>query len=172
MERQQAKRLEGEAVEADILMEKEVLPYPFGSPRDILTAFFRQKLKIFIIFVGIFLAVVGWVLNQDILYDAHSTLILKFGREHIFRPEVGKVDQIVRYSETAAVEAERQIIQSKDLAKRVVEIVGVENLYPELLGPSGEVKPWMLNVAAAKFSSRLLAIPSKGTNLIEIVFSP
>jgi len=162
--------VQGAEVEAEIVMEKESLPYPFGSPRDILTAFFRQKLKILIAFIAIFLAVAGWVYSRDILYEAHSTLILKFGREHIFRPEVGKVDQIIRYDETAAVEAERQIILSKDLVRRVVAVMGVKNLYPELLGSSGQVKPWMIDVAATKFIGKLDAIPSKGTNLLEIVF--
>ncbi len=157
-------------MEADIFIEKELLPYPFGSPRDILTAFFRQKIKILIVFIAIFLAVVGWVYSQDILYEARATLVLKFGREHIFRPEVGKVDQIVRYDERAAVEAERQIILSKDLARRVVQVMGVENLYPEMLGPSGKNSPRKIENAAVRFVGKLDAIPTSGTNLIQIVF--
>jgi len=157
-------------METEAISENELLPYPFGSPRDILTAFFRQKLKILIVFIAIFLAVAGWVYSQEILYGANTTLVLKFGREHIFRPEVGKVDQIVRYDEKAAVEAERQIIQSKDLARRVVQVMGVENLYPELLGPSGKVKPSKIEVAASKFVGKLETFSDKGTNLIEIVF--
>jgi len=157
-------------METEVAVEKEVLPYPFGSPRDILTALFRQKLKILIVFIAIFLAVAGWVYSKDILYGAHSTLVLKFGREHIFRPEVGKVNQIVRYDEKAAVAAERKIILSKDLARRVVQVMGVENLYPELLGPSGKVKPWKIEVAASKFVGNLETSSPKGTNLIGISF--
>ncbi|MEX2493180.1 MAG: hypothetical protein WD425_15615 [Nitrospirales bacterium] len=152
------------------LFERELLPYPFGSARDILTALFRHKLKIVIVFIAIFLAAALWIYSEDTLYDAHATLVLKFGREHIFRPEVGNVDQIVRYDETAAVESERKIIQSVDLARRVVQAMGVENLYPEMLEHSGKVTPRMIERAAHKFSGKLESIPTKGTNLIEIVF--
>ncbi len=76
-------------METEVAAAKELLPYPFGSPRDILTALFRQKLKILIGFIAIFLAVAGWVYSKETLYEAEATIILKFGRENIFRPEVG-----------------------------------------------------------------------------------
>jgi uncharacterized protein involved in exopolysaccharide biosynthesis len=157
-------------METEIVDEKEVLPYPLGSPRDILTALFRQKNKIILLFIATVVGAAGWVYSQPTLYDAHATLVLKFGREHIFRPEVGKVDQIVRYDERAAVESERKIIQSKDLARRVVQGMGVENLYPELLRSSGEVTQRTIESAASKLLGKLETIPTKGTNLIDIVF--
>jgi len=157
-------------METEFMTEKELLPYPFGSPRDILTALFRHKLKIVIVFISIFLAAAQWIYSEDTLYDAHATLVLKFGREHIFRPEVGDVGEIVRYDEGAAVESERKIIQSIDLLTRVVKAMGVENLYPELLEPSGKVTQRKIENAASKFKGKLESIPTKGTNLIEIVF--
>ena len=161
-------------METEFRTEKELLPYPFGSPRDILTALFRHKLKILIVFIAIFLTAAEWIYSKPTLYDAHATLVLKFGREHIFRPEVGKVDQIIRYDEGAAVESERKIIQSMDLARRVVQTMGIENLYPKLLGPSGKVTERKMkrkiDQAATKFLFKLQTIPTPGTNLIEIVF--
>ncbi len=157
-------------METEVLTEKETLPYPFGSPRDLLTAFFRQKSKIFLVFVVLFSGGAGWILSQDTLYDAHATLVLKFGREHIFRPEVGQANQIVRFDQEAAVESERKIIGSPDLIRRVVESIGVENLYPDLLRSSGKVQPWQIEVATSKFMGNLESLSEKGTNLVEIIF--
>ena len=157
-------------METEVMTEREVLPYPFGSARDILTALFRHKLKIVVVFIAIVLVAAQWIYSEQTIYDAHATLVLKFGREHIFRPEVGNVDQIIRYDERAAVESERKIIQSLDLAKRVVRAMGVENLYPELIGSSGKVTERTIERAAQKFSFKLESIPTPGTNLIEIVF--
>jgi uncharacterized protein involved in exopolysaccharide biosynthesis len=157
-------------METEAMTEKELLPYPFGSPRDILTALFRHKLKILIVFIAIFLGAAQWIYSQPTLYAAKATLVLKFGREHIFRPEVGKVDQIIRYDEGAAVESERKIIESVDLTRRVVKRMGLENLYPELLGPSGKVTQRKIEFAATKFKGKLESIPTEGTNLIEIKF--
>lgn len=157
-------------METEFTTEKELLPYPFGSPRDILTAIFRQKIKILIVFIIIFLSVAGWVYSQKVLYDAHATIILKFGRESIYRPEIGDVNQIVRFNEDAAVESERKILESRDLARRVVEKIGVENFYPELLGPSGEVQQGHIETATSIFKGNLETIAPKGTNVIEIIF--
>jgi len=83
----------------ELTVERELLPYPLGSPRDILTALFKHQLKILIVFIAIFLAIAGWVNSQKTLYGAHTTLVLKFGREHIFRPEIGQANQIVRFDQ-------------------------------------------------------------------------
>ena len=152
------------------MAEKELLPYPFGSPRDILTAFFRQKLKILIVFILISLAVAGWVYSKEILYDAEATIILKFGREHIFRPEVGEIDQIVKFNEGAAIETEVKIIQSTDLIRQAIKVIGVQNIYPKLMGETDEVREWQIRTATSKFLGNLESFTDKG-NVIKIVFS-
>lgn len=157
-------------METEFTTEKELLPYPFGSPRDILTAIFRQKIKILIVFIILLSSVVWWVYSTQVLYDAHATIILKIGRESIYRPEIGDVNQIVRFNESAAVESERKILESRDLARRVVEKIGVENFYPELLGPSGEVRQGHIETATSIFLGNLETVSPKGTNVIEIIF--
>ena len=152
--------------------ERELLPYPFGSPRDILTALFRQKIKILIVFLGVLLGVAAWVYSKDTLYEARATIILKFGREHIFRPEIGEVNQIVRFNESAAVNSELKILESKDLARRAVKAIGVQNIYPELMGQSDEVQEWQIEVATSKFLGNLKGESNGGgTNVLEIGFS-
>lgn len=158
-------------METEVLLEKELLPYPFGSPRDILTALFRQKIKILIVFMAIFLAVGWWVYSKETLYDAKATIILKFGREHIFRPEIGDVAQIVRFNESAAIEAERKILESKQLIRQVVEVIGVQNIYPKLMRGTDEVQKWQVKAATSKFLGNLESFADKGANVIEIVFS-
>jgi uncharacterized protein involved in exopolysaccharide biosynthesis len=157
-------------MQTEAMAEKELLPYPFGSLRDILTGIFRHKRKILIAFIAILLAVAYWIYSKDTLYDAHAILALKFGREHIFRPEVGQANQIVQYDVKGAVESERKIIKSMDLARRVVQVMGVENLYPQFLGPSGKVTRGKIEAASRKFFANLETSTTKETNLIEIVF--
>ncbi len=134
MQQERKAILEG-AMETEVLFEKETLPYPLGSPRDFLTALFRQKKTIFLTFIVLFIGAGGWIYSQETLYEAKTTLVLKFGREHIFRPEIGQVNQIVQFDQIAAIESEKKIIQSRDLVRRIVKDMGVEYLYPELLNP-------------------------------------
>ncbi len=157
-------------METEVTVEKELLPYPFGSPRDTLTAFFRQKIKILIMFIVMFLSVAGWVYSKESLYDAHATIILKFGREHIFRPEIGDTDQIVRYNEIAAVRSEQKILESRDLVRRAIEVIGVQNIYPDLMGPTNVVQEWQIETATSRFLGNLTSTVVEGTNVIEIEF--
>ena len=157
-------------METDVSSEKELLPYPFSSPRDLLTAIFRQKFKILVVFISVFIGVAAWVYTSKTLYESTATLVLKFGRENIFRPEVGEVNQIIRFDEGAAVESERKIIESRDLIRKVVQTMGVENLYPTILKSSKKVKPWHIEASTSKFLGNLESTSSKGTNLIEIAF--
>ena len=156
-------------MEIESLIEKETLPYPFGSPRDIVTALFRQKVKILIIFIVAVVAVGWWVYSKEDLYESRATIVLKFGREHIFRPEVGDVDQIVQFNQNAAVESERKILKSRDLVRRVVKAIGVKNLYPKLMGKSDKVQDWQIEVATTIFVGSLDS-SAEGPNVIEIKF--
>ena len=158
-------------METENIAERELLPYPFGSPRDIVTALFKQKIKILVVFIVVFLSVAGWVYSKETLYESSATIILKFGREHIFRPEVGDVDQIVQFNQNTAVESEAKIVKSRDLVRGVVKVIGVENIYPKLLGEADEVQPWQVEVATEKFLGNLDTSTSAGTNVIEIKFS-
>jgi uncharacterized protein involved in exopolysaccharide biosynthesis len=158
-------------METEVLFEKETLPYPFGSPRDFLTALFRQKKTIFLTFIVLFIGAAAWINSQKTLYDAHATLVLKFGREQIFRPEVGQKNQIVRHDQAGAVESERKIIHSRDLVRRVVADMGVENLYPELINPSKRNPQREIEHATSKFLGNLESLTVKGgDNLIQIIF--
>ncbi|MCA9481028.1 MAG: hypothetical protein KC545_11810, partial [Nitrospira sp.] len=61
----------------------EVLPYPFGSFRDILTALFKQKVKCLVIMLIVLGIAAAYVYNLIPLYEAKASIIVKMGREHI-----------------------------------------------------------------------------------------
>ncbi|MCA9500221.1 MAG: GumC family protein [Nitrospira sp.] len=144
-------------------------PYPLGSVRDILTALFKHKTKIITVFFLVFGVVAGYVFTLVPLYEARTSLLLKLGREHIFRPEVGKDNQIVEYNEDAALQSEIEIISSKDLIRRVVSALGVEKVYPEFLDPSLEINN-PLEKSVSTFLKNLLPIPVKGSSVLEISY--
>lgn len=147
----------------------EGFPYPLGSVRDILTALFKHKTKVLTVFLLVFGIVAGYVFSMITLYEARTSLLLKMGREHIFRPEVGKESQIVEYNEDAAIQSEIEIISSIDLIRRVVSTLGVEKVYPEFLDPSLEIKN-PLEKSVATFSKNLLTIPVKNSSVLEISY--
>ncbi|GJL65254.1 MAG: hypothetical protein NPIRA05_02250 [Nitrospirales bacterium] len=163
--------LEQALVGTEVTTEAELLPYPVGSIRDILIAVFKHKIMIVVAFTVIFLGIASWVYMTETLYEASTSIILKFGREHIFRPEVGKADQIVQFNQGAAIESEQRIIQSRDLIRRVVKALGVHALYPELLEASPlATEDERIETATSIFLGSLEAFSTQGSNVIKITF--
>jgi uncharacterized protein involved in exopolysaccharide biosynthesis len=156
-------------MEPEVYAADEGLPYPLGSLRDILTALFKHKTKVLTVFLLVFGIVAGYVFSMITLYEARTSLLLKMGREHIFRPEVGKESQIVEYNQDAALQSEIEIISSVDLIRRVVSTLGVEKVYPEFLDPSLEIKD-PLEKSVSTFSKNLLTIPVKNSSVLEISY--
>ena len=147
----------------------EVLPYPFGSFRDILTALFKQKVKCLVIMLIVFGIAAAYVYNLIPLYEAKASIIVKMGREHILHPEVGQTTQIVKFNEEAAVQSEISILSSRELIRKVVNTLGVERLYPDLLDPSKKIRN-PVEVSVSRFSNDLTSVPIKGANVIEITY--
>ena len=175
---QEAKEILGWEMQIEAIAESEGLPYPLGSIRDILTALFKHKTKIIVIFLLVFGIVAGYIFSLVPHYEAHASIILKLGREHIFRPEVGKEEQIIKYSSEAALQSEMKILSSTDLVKQVVTTLGVEKLYPEFLESSENIKApleekdqlKLIEKAVSTFLGKLSSEPVKGSSVLEVSY--
>jgi uncharacterized protein involved in exopolysaccharide biosynthesis len=156
-------------METEAMLEREGLPYPFGNARDILTALFKRKNIIFGVFLVVFAGVAIWVYTSETLYEARASLMLKFGREHIVRPEVGTT-QFSRFNEENIVQSEISILTSRDLAQRVVADLGVHNVYPEFWSSPPKNTERAVEAAAGILVSRLLPEHVKDSNVIQLSF--
>ncbi len=151
------------------MVETDELPYPLGSARDIFTALFKQKYVILTAFILIFSGVAAWVYYSETLYEAKASLILKFGREHIVRPEVGD-SQYSNFKQESVIQSEISILTSRDLAKRVVAALGVHKIYPERWPSPPKNQERAIESASGKLLSRLSPVHIKNSNVIELSF--
>ena len=156
-------------MQTEAMAESEGLPYPLGSARDILTAFFRQKYIILGVFLVIFAGVIAWVNSEETLYEAQASVILKFGREHIVRPEVGTT-QYSTFNDDNVVESEISIVTSQDLAKRVVAAIGVHKIYPEYWSSPPKNPERAVDAAGSILVGKLTAKQAGQSNVINISF--
>ena len=102
------------------------------SLRDVLAILFKHKYKILIPFVVIAIGtlVVAKLMTQK-QYIARAVLMVKFGRE--FQPVSELPGQgPPGINQEAIINTEMQILTSSDLAKKLLETVGIYNLYPDL----------------------------------------
>ena len=104
-----------------------------GNMRDILTVLWKHKGKILAVFLGTVLTATVGSFVMTPTYESQATIMVKMGREHMYRPEVGSTGPAVSYDQNRIMESEIQILSSRDLTKGVLVKLGVEQLYPDLL---------------------------------------
>ena len=114
----------------------------FYSLRDLLLIVFKHKYKILMAFLAIVITVTIITFWLSPVYEATSSLLIKFGREYVYRSEVGDGNVPSTYFERHLLEVlntEMEILKSRDLAEKIITALGVENLYPDLVAPPEEL---------------------------------
>ncbi|NNF60396.1 MAG: hypothetical protein HKN06_03590 [Gammaproteobacteria bacterium] len=98
----------------------------------------------------VIIAVVGSLLMAK-TYEAKVTLLVKFGREFVYRAETGDGRETVpqRTGMEEAINAEVQILASRDLKERVIATIGINRLYPDLAGSDDALEDAIDNFASA-----------------------
>ena len=141
----------------------------FLSLRDILTVLFKHKTKILSVFFATTLTVIAGTFIMTPVYEAYSSILVKIGREHIYRPEIGTGNPAISIDWEATVNSEIQIATSHDLMQLVIEAIGVEKLYPDLEeSPPADMTP--LEAAILVFEEALSINQVSNSNVIEVSF--
>ena len=145
-----------------------------GSLRDFLTVLFKHKNTILIIFFAVVTTVTIGSFLLPPTYEAKSTLLVKFGREYIYRPEVGERGSsdsrsLIPLNQEEVINSEIQILTSRDLIEKVINTLKVENIYPDLVkNPSKLITP--LEAAILKFEKKISVEGIKKSSVIQISF--
>ena len=104
------------------------------TPRDILVVFFKHKALLLLVFMAIVVPVTVITFMLSPVYEATATLLIKFGREYLYRPEVGEGKAVLQANhnlmQEALVNSEIEILTSRDLQARVITSLGIDHLFP------------------------------------------
>ena len=102
-----------------------------SSLRDFLTVLFKHKVKILVIFLTTVATVTIGSFLLTPTYEAQSSLLVKFGREYIYRSEVGEKTPDVRITagnQEELINSEIQVLNNRDLIGKVITTLGIEKL--------------------------------------------
>ena len=131
----------------------------------------RNRRRILTVFVSTVAVVMVGTFLLPKTYEATSLVLVKFGREYTYRPELGDTPQnIPDRSRQTFVNTELQILHSQDLIESVVTGVGVNKLYP---GLSNDPKPSdrrLVQAAVNVFSGNLAADHMPDSNVLRVTF--
>jgi uncharacterized protein involved in exopolysaccharide biosynthesis len=92
----------------------------------------KRRWSVCLIAAATFSAVAVYTFRMEPVYEASSVLLIRLGRSYTPRPELDeKKVREIRDSQ-AVINAELQILRSYDVAKKVVEDLGRERMFPSL----------------------------------------
>ena len=140
-EQRTSKRTGREIKEMDTNFQEAVrMERSFWHSQGCPDCLFKHKVSILTVFLIVLIPVTLWIILSVPIYEAYSSILLKIGREHIYRPEVGTSSPSLYIEREAAIQSEIEILKSEDLVKKVLRTFGVQNIYPDLVKdfPTGE----------------------------------
>jgi uncharacterized protein involved in exopolysaccharide biosynthesis len=124
-------------------------PYDLTS-RELLSILFREKLKLFLVFVVLCALVVGYSYLLTPYYEATTRLLVKTGPEFQTRSDSNQpIAGVPSSTKLEIVNSEIQILTSRDLVEAVVNKVGAETLYPGSGGTDAAVRKFQADFKAA-----------------------
>ena len=132
-----------------------------------LTILFRRKWLIACFILLVTGAAGSYIMSIPRVYPASTSLLVKFGREFVYRQEVGSSDATfaANYSQDEIMNSLVEIIRTWGLADQVVQEMGAANLYPRLVND----RPEALTLEAAavqQFTRDLHVYPASRSNVI------
>jgi polysaccharide biosynthesis protein PslE len=136
-----------------------------GNVRDILTVLLKYKRRIMTVLLGTIVTVTAGSFLMTPIYESQATIMVKMGREHMYRSEVGSTGPAISYDQNRIMESEIQILSSRDLIEGVLSKLGVATLYPDL---AKNVTP--LEAAVEEMQQNLTFATVKDSNVIRIKF--
>ncbi len=140
--------------------------------RDVLIFCFKHKVKMIAIFVVLVGMVVAVVFALPPVYEATATLIVKPGREYLYRPELetrnSAITEDLDRPREELISSEIQILTSQSLIKAVVVSFGAGNMYPDLV--SNTPRDVLLSNAIQAFERSLFVGRVEKSDVIRVRF--
>jgi uncharacterized protein involved in exopolysaccharide biosynthesis len=136
--------------------------------REFLTVLFKRKSTILVTFVTVVATVTVGTFLLPPTYEAEARLLVRVGRENVYRSEVGgDQSQVLSVNNEEIVNSETNILTSRDLVAKVVSSLTVEELYPDLAkSPPRRGTP--LDAAVERFGKALTVEGIKKSTVIQI----
>ncbi len=133
------------------------------TARDFLTPiFYYKRIAIIAFVVPVLLALVAAVMAKPV-YTAQSRLLILLGSEYTFRSGVtGDADRL-SFDRAQIVNAEMEILQSRQLRQRTIQEVGVARIYPGTVPTPGAVEQ-----AAEQLGRDLAVTAVPQSNVVEV----
>lgn len=95
--------------------------------RNFFLVLYKYKISIILIWLTTVLTIVMGNNLVTPIYQSESTILVKFGREYVYSPEVGDDKPFNYYNRSSLINSEIEILYSNDLIYSVIEEIGFDH---------------------------------------------
>lgn len=139
----------------------------------VVSLLWKHMLVMSLIVITIMIVVVVTTIRQTPIYEVVSSVLVKYGREYVYRSveqfERGDVAPLMNYDYSAIINTEIEIFKSNELAQEVILSIGVEKIFPNLMQKVSD-EAAQLPLAVASFGGMLNVSHIKGSNVVSVAF--
>lgn len=140
---------------------------------ELVRCLWKHLLGMIILFTSIMIAVIVSTQMQIPTYEVASSILVKFGREYVYRSVEGRtqgdVSPLVRYDPKEIIATEIEIFRSRDLVEEMLTAIGIEKFFPEM-ARNAEDMDSLLARAVVSFRGMLSVDHLKGSNVFIVTF--
>ncbi len=144
-----------------------------SSLQDLLITFKEHRRGMLVVFLVTVVLVALWTFLQTPLYQVDSRVMVKYGREYIYRPVdlllKGDVQPMLTFNRDEIINTEIEIFQSSELISEVIRALGLDRLYPKIAN-GGDDPDKKLARSVEKFKKNLEVNHIKGSGVIKVSF--
>jgi uncharacterized protein involved in exopolysaccharide biosynthesis len=165
--------------------ERQDIGAQAGTLRDFFAVLFKHKTKILVVFFSVVITVTVGTFLLPPVYEAKSSILVKFGRENLYSPEAGNRGPAISFGQPdpeQILNSEIEILADRGLADKVITTIGVGKLYPDLVEPPSwpftihifsspqGVTATPKDIAIIRFGKGLSVEGVKKSNVIDVSF--
>ena len=132
--------------------------------REFLTVVFKYKIMVLSAFFAVVVTVTAASFLTTPVYESESSVLVKIGREY-------KLENAPNMSlnQEEVINSEMQIMKNRDLIEKVIAMLTLQKIYPELLKkPSAKVRP--MDAAIDQFLKNLKVGGMRKSSVIQVSF--
>lgn len=101
---------------------------------------FKYKKSIIFIWLITILTVMAGNQMTIPIYQVESTIMVNFGREYLYNPEVGNDKPYNYFNRSGVINSEIEILKSVDLIDDIIDEIGLEKIYPQESSKEGSLE--------------------------------
>ena len=145
---------------------------PEAAPalREYFLILWRRKLTVLLLFVVITAAAVAGAYLTPAVFTADTSILVKLGREFLYRPEVGGLEGARALTLEEMVNSQVEILKSRDLAADAIQQLGAEKLYPQIIQDTPDREVAMAKSVVA-FQDNLVVASVPESGIIKMAFT-